>query len=240
VLNETVRLFIRRWPLVLLATAAAVLVGVGGWLATPLQYQSTSQVLFLPPPQQPGVDGKVNPFLGLGASLGITADIVRIDVSDDASRADLVSRGALLDYEVTPYLAENGGPILIVTAKNGSGARTQRTVELVADEIQSDLDGLQRKAGAPADSYIKSSVLTQTPQALKVIKNRVRVSVVGAVAAWVVLLSLIILVERWRTRPRSRRARADSRAAPAPQSTTTVSSGSDAATGRRVAATRRS
>ncbi|HEX8496756.1 MAG TPA: hypothetical protein VF661_06130 [Actinomycetales bacterium] len=208
-LNETISLLLRRWPFVALAVVASVLLGFAGWAATPLQHQSQAQVLFLPPTQQPGVDGKVNPFLFFGASLGITADIVRINVTDDDSREVLVSRGALPDYEVTPYLAENGGPILIVSAKGDDGAATQRSVQVVARAIQDDLAAVQRQAEAPGGSEISATLLTQTPTALPIIKNRIRVSVVVGAASLVLLLALLLLVERWLSRPRRSEATSD-------------------------------
>ncbi len=194
-LNETVRLLLKRWPLVVATFMVSVLAGFAGWNLTPLQYQSESQVLFLPPTQQAGVEGKTNPFLFFGASLGITADIVRINVSDDDSRTDLIARGAVRDYEVRPYLAENGGPILIVSAKSGDGAQTQATVGLVAQAIQDDLDAVQNSAKAPGTSRITATVLTQTAEAKPIYKNRIRLSVVLGVLGFALLLAIVVLVE---------------------------------------------
>ena len=205
-LIDTARLFLRRWPFVVLAVLLAC--GAGGLAVylTPPTYSSQAQVLFLPPTTQPGVEGKVNPFLALGAALGVTADIVRLDVSDDGTRATLSGQGAIEDYEVTPYLAENGGPILIVTAEDVDAARTKTTVALVVARIADDLRSLQASAQAPSGSYITSTPLTETPEPEKSVKDQIRAAAVVAPAVLVVLLVGIVVGDDLAGRRRRRRA----------------------------------
>lgn len=222
-LIDTVRLLLRRWLFVLLACALATLAGVGAWVSTPLQYQSQAQVLFLPPTLQPDVKGgRVNPFLVLGKAVTVTADIIRIDVSDAESRASLVAKGALPDYQVVTSVAQNGGPILIVTAVGDSPVSTQRTMALVVKEISTTLRDVQRAASAPAGFYISATQLTATPAAQPVQQNRVRLAAAAAGGALLLLLALIIVVDRWRGS--RRRYRGSSRAQVQPESEATTES----------------
>ncbi|MBD3782028.1 MAG: hypothetical protein IE926_03580 [Micrococcales bacterium] len=195
-LIDTARLLLRRWLLVVLALVVSVGAGVVAVVVTPPTYQSRAQVLFLPPTSQPGIDGKVNPFLALGAALGVTADIVRLDVSDDTTRAELVARGAIENYEVVPYLAENGGPILIVTAEGRRAQQTRDTVNQVVEVISRDLRSLQASADAPSGSFITATPLTETPKPERLYKNQIRSAALAAPGALVLLLALIVVGDR--------------------------------------------
>lgn len=200
----TARVLLRRWPLVL---AAVVVASIASYLAvvlTPTTYESRAQVLFVPPVQQPGVDGPVNPFMAMGAALGVTADIVRLRAGDDSTRAELVDEGALEDYEVVTYLAENGGPILNVSAQGSSADETRRTVSLVVDRITRDLRALQESADAPSGSYIRATLLTQTPVPEPSLTNRARAAAVVAAGVLFLLASMIVVGDRVAARRRRR------------------------------------
>lgn len=236
VLIDTARLLARRWQLVVLAAVLAVLSGVGAVLLTPPDYKSTGQVLFLPPTKQAGVDGLVNPFLALGQALSVTADIVRIGVSDTSTREGLVKQGAIEEYEVTPYLAENGGPILIVTAESSDAQASQRTVGLVVDRITADLRTIQQSASAPTGSYITATLLTETPRAEPSVKPQARAAAIAAPAVLVLLLALIVLGDRVAARRRRAAAARDAETGPATERRGPTPG--DAATARERAARR--
>ena len=205
VLIYTARLLLRRWPWALLSVVLAVATSVAAVVVTPPTYESRAQVLFLPPITQPGVDGKVNPFLALGAALGVTADIVRLQVGDDSTREELVAQGAVEDYEVTTYLAENGGPILNISVDDTDAQATARTVTLLVDRITNDLEQIQNAADAPDGTYIRATLLTSTPSPEPLLKSRLRAAAVGFAGALFLLLALVVVGDRLaaRRRPRS-------------------------------------
>lgn len=212
VLIDTLRLLLRRWPLLLLALALAVLAGEGAWVSTPLQYQSQAQVLLIPPSSQPDVKGgRVNPFLVMGRAMAMTADIIRIDVSNADTRAALVEKGALPGYEVATSLTPNGGPILLVTVTGPSGSETQRTMDLVVKQISTTLFDAQRAASAPGAFYITASQITATPVAVPQSKNRIVLAAAAAGGALLVLLFLIVVAELLRLRRRRHRSGSEQR-----------------------------
>lgn len=227
VLIETARLLLRRWRLVALALVLALSAGTVAVLATPWSYESRAQVLFLPPTVQPGVVGQVNPLLSLGPALRVTADIVRLGVSDDATRAELVRQGAIEEYEVDTYLADNGGPILNVKAAGPDAAQSRRTVTLLTDRIIGDLRTLQASADAPSNTYITASVLTETPKPERSVKDKVRSGAIAFPGVLVLLLALVVLGDRVAARraarrereiaPDEARSRADAAQRPAPE-----------------------
>lgn len=199
-LIDTARLLLRRWRLVALALVLTLAAGAGAAVLGPWRYESRAQVLFLPPTVDPGIEGQINPFLALGPALRVTADIVRLDVVDDSTRAELVARGAVEEYEIEPYLADNGGPILNVTVEGPDADRTRLTVDLVSARIIEDLRTIQDSARAPSGSYISASVLTRTPEPEPSVKDKVRLAAVLAPAVLVLLLASIIVQDRFRGR----------------------------------------
>jgi hypothetical protein len=194
------RILRRQWVLVVCALAAANSVGLGVFLTSVPQQESVAQVLFLPPRTQAGVEGLINPFLSLGGSLGITAAVVQIRVTDDDAVERLRQKGATGKYIVESNLGQNAGPILIVTATDKSAGVAQATATAVVSEIQAVMQELQRAAGAPRQSYISTTVLTAYPAPIPVYKSTIRLAIVAGALALFGLLILILLLERIRMR----------------------------------------
>ncbi len=206
-LVDTLRVLLRRWPVVLASVLAAAAAAVGVFVVVPPQQESKAQVLFLGPRVQAGIKGESNPFLALGGSLGIAASIVQIRVSDDDTATLLAAQGATAKYLVEANLGENAGPILIVTSDDDSAQRAQATTAAVVQQIQDTMRSLQLEAKAPTKSYITTTVLTSYPKPLPVYKQPIRFAIVAAGLVLVLPLALIVLVENRRERRSGRPSR---------------------------------
>ena len=213
-LVETALTFARRWLLTLLVLLLSGGAAVGTYLAVPATLRSTAQVLFLPPVTQAGVVGQVNPFLSLGGSMGTTASVVQVRVSDDATAERLAKAGATAKYTVAPNLGENAGPILIVTADARDPAVAQSTASAVVDEIRVQIQALQTEAQAPSGSLITTTVLTASPEPVAVHTTSLRVAGVTGVALLAVLAIGLLLLDRRQMGGREPGAREGGRRSP--------------------------
>lgn len=198
-LAETLRVVLRRWPLIvalLLVTSAAA---VGSFSATSPTYVSTAQVLFLPPLTAGGPDAPRNPFLALGQALNITSGIVQTGVTDQESSARVLEETGSADYSVTPNLNENGGPTLIVTTKDSRPAVSARTRDVVVEDIEERMQALQTAARAPSNAWITTSILTESPRPEREYKTQLRSGIAVGGAGFVVSFAMVFLLERMRS-----------------------------------------
>jgi hypothetical protein len=209
-LAECARTLLRRWPWVAITVIVALVAGAGTYKSIAPGQQSTAQVLFLPPLQQPGVKGASNPYLGLGPSLAIVASIVQVSVTDSQSVQRLYDQGNRAKFRVTADLAENAGPILIVTVDDESPAMVQRTLQALLQAIPQELARLQATQHVPSSLLISTLVLTSSQRPTPVHKSQVQKAVIVTVGMLVLLVVLVLVVDRLVT---SRRRRVRRRAA---------------------------
>ena len=195
-LANSLRMLIRRWPLVILAVAIGIGVGGGAFASFPPTQQATASVLLVPSVEQPGVEGPTNPLLSLGGSVAVVASVVQIAVSDDQTGLDLIAQGHTAKYEVAPDLSENAGPLLLITTESTSAENAKNTRDAVVAKIADRLRELQDSRNVPAQLRITSVVLTSSPTVEPIQKRRIQIAVGGAALAVVMMVMIIILIER--------------------------------------------
>jgi hypothetical protein len=172
--KEFLRVLTRRWYAVLCAVA----VGAGAALVVLGQrpvYEAHGSVLFLAP------ESRINRnvYTAFPSSLIATADVVSRAVGDGATRAEMRAAGYA---QYTVKLIDRGNqwvpihdqPTLIVSARGGDAGQAQRTLEAVAQRIDSDLRSRQRAAGARPALMIRSEVVGATAVAVEKTGNRKR------------------------------------------------------------------
>lgn len=213
-LTESARMLWRRriWVAVALLLAAAA--GIGAYAAIKPGQESKAQVLFLGSIKQPGVSGPTNPFVNLGNSLAITASVVQQGVTSDQTAQQLFKAGNEAAYTVEPNLAENAGPVLLVTVDDTSAAMVEKTLKGVLSAITAQLKTLQVDQHVPRDLFITAQTFTQSPHPAAVHKAQTQKAVIAFLAVLVILVATILLVERFRVSRRAKRA-----AAPEPEPT---------------------
>jgi capsular polysaccharide biosynthesis protein len=199
-LVNSARILLKRWVWVLLALVVAMAAGVGTFtLVTPMQ-ESKAQVLLLPSNTEPGVDGPTNPFLSLGGSVAIVASVVQVAVTDQTSAQKLYDGGARAKYKVEPNLAENAGPVLLVTVDDKSAAMSESTMAAVVQAIKDQLLSIQNDRNVSKTLLITAVVLTQSPHPLPVRKTQTQLTILAAAGVLVILLVVLLLIERRRIR----------------------------------------
>lgn len=166
-----VRIVLRRWYLVaptLLLTAVSVFL-LDQRIAPTFEARAT--LLLLGPSQQ---EKPINPYLNFGGSLEATAIVTKEVITSSDVALKLQEAGADAPYAVE---VASGTPILTVKAEGTKREASVRTVQLVIQEIQHQLESRQRLAGAPANSLIRPEVLSRhEPVALWRGKRRVLVT----------------------------------------------------------------
>lgn len=204
-LAECARVLLKRWPWVAVALVVTLVVGAGVYKTVAPGQESKAQVLLVPSITQPGVNGPTNPFNNLGGSMAVAASVVQVAVTDQKVAQALLNEGARASYSVQPNLAENAGPVLLVTADDPSATMAQRTLSAVIDQIKQQLLQLQVSRNIPNDLLINAVVLTATTHAKPVHKAQVQKAVLATLAVLVILIMLILLADR-RSRRRAQRA----------------------------------
>ena len=202
-LAESVRVLMRRWLRALLALVVAAGIGIGAYEVIAPGQESSAQVLIVPSIKQPGVNGPTNPFVSLNGSISIVASVVQVAVSDQKTAAALMAEGARAKYTVVPNLAENAGPVLLITVDDNSAAMTQRTLTAVIKEISKQLLKIQVDKRVDPDLYLSSLLLTASDHPLPVHKSQVQKAVIAFFGSLVIFVVVILLVERSTTRRRS-------------------------------------
>jgi capsular polysaccharide biosynthesis protein len=196
-LAVSLRILLRRWIFVLVAIVVAAAAGIGVYKAIPPKYQTTSSILFYPPQTSPGVTGKLNPFLNLGGSMGVWANIVGIQAVSNDTANSLYSGGATATYTVVENLGENAGPILNVTVSDKSAAMTEHTLTAVDSKILQLGETLQTAQGVTdPNMLIRGTVITSDTKPKAVHKTQVQDAAIAAIVVFIIGLALILLAER--------------------------------------------
>jgi hypothetical protein len=197
-LTESARILARRWLWAAASLVFALIVGVAAYAVSPPTQVSNATVLLVPPSIQPGVVGRTNPFYSLGGSTLVMTTVVEVLVTDDKTSTRLASQGHRAKYEVTPNLAVNAGPTLLVKVTDKSASMAQSTLTAVLDEVAAQLRTVQTGQGVTPNLLITSVVLTESPHATADHKNQIQIGAIVTVAALFLLFTLILLWERRR------------------------------------------
>lgn len=194
------RVLLRRWDVVLPGCILTVVTVLTAGASVAPAHEAQGSLLLLGPARVE--DGPVNPYLVFNSSLGQTAVIIAEAMRSEEVVRDLADIGATAGYEVEPT---EKSPILTVTARGTSREQVLNTSQLVLQRVQDDLVRRQQEAGAPADTFIRSQVLSP-PRASMHSGSRPRVmAAVGAlgVGLTVMLAFAVESLAAWRSRRHS-------------------------------------
>lgn len=194
---SVVRVVLRRWPVVLGALVLSALAAYTAASSVAPTYQAKGSALLVGPQGAtiPGSDELQldNPYTRLdNSTLVLTA--VAVQIMDDSSvRESLRDEGAAPDYVVGR--AEDGTPVLGVVATNTDPAVAVKTVDLVLDRLNDELDDRQAEAGAPPDSRVRSIVVTRSDTASEQLGGRIRAFLAVAALGVAASISLAFITE---------------------------------------------
>ena len=194
---SVVRVVLRRWPIVLGALVLSALAAYMAASSVAPSYQAKGSALLVGPQgatvagtEQPQLD---NPYTRLDNTTLVLA-AVAVQIMDDSSiRESLRAEGAAPDYVVGR--AEDGTPVLGVVATNTDPAVAVKTVDLVLDRLNDELDIRQAEAGAPADSRVRSIVVTRSDTAIEQLGGRIRAFLAVAALGVAASISLAFITE---------------------------------------------
>lgn len=203
---DLVRAMRKRWYVLIPGLAVTVLAAVLAMRVVPPTLQATGSVLLISPSVEMGANGDpatpTNPYLNFGAPLGATAEVVSAAVTSDRTAKELKRNGATGTYQVA-IDPNSSAPILSVEATADDNARALATLKAVIIEIHDQLQAIQADAGAPANQYIKTEVVTSSQEATPVHGSLIRVLAVIVLLGVLGSCGAVVLVEgisRGRTR----------------------------------------
>jgi hypothetical protein len=206
---ELFRTLRKRWVLTALLLLASI-AGAAYLAAKPGPYQSVSMVTLLPSRQASRPFG-FNPYLSLNASLTLTSDLVRREVSDPREALSLAKLGYSAPYIVADD-PQTAGPVLDITVTGPDKAVVERTLHGVTAEVQAKLSSMQA-AVKPVDQ-IRSEVVSVQPDATLLITKKLRIPIALFAVGLVITAAIPQLVETFWAARRGRSGTAG--AAPQP------------------------
>ncbi|NPC97941.1 hypothetical protein [Nocardioides sp. zg-DK7169] len=178
----------RRWVVVLIGLG---LTAVGCWQVAQLvgtQYQASSQLVLLLPPQASGVSTPTNPFLNMQAGQVTVASLLAGNVSTPDVRRTLAGAGADAEYDVA--LVPGAGPIMQVTSTSTDAEKAVETRNAVMKEIDAQLARMQARANVPPRQLIEGDRSGVSDGAEELTGSRIRA--LGGTAAVGLLLTLLV------------------------------------------------
>ena len=131
-----------------------------------------------------------NPLVEGVGDVGLAAQTLQLTLESDAIVDQMDSLGLAWDtYFVTPL--DTNGSILVVSADGTSPEQAISTVEYLIARIDSDLDALQDRLGAPDTARIDDEVLTRPTEAFITSSGKPRI-ILGVTLAGLVLTVLLV------------------------------------------------
>jgi hypothetical protein len=205
----------RRWKVSVPALLFAVGVALAAFNVAAPSYESRADVLFLPSTESPDSDTPINPYMGLGPTLGSTADVITRVVTDPRIVRQLAAKGGTAAYQVLPDQTTSA-PVLLVTSRDPSAPVAARTTKIVVEQMQQMLRDQQEAAGAPRGTWVSANVLvSEGPQRLW--KSQVRLAIAAFAGTTLLFLALLFGLEARRRQPSSDALAAENDPLPAPQ-----------------------
>lgn len=198
----SLRTLLAHLRLTITGVVIAVLAGAAVFFAVPAQKQAEAQLLFVPSVKQPGVTDPTNPLLNLADGLATVARTVQTVMLDDRMVEVLKSKHLTAKYDVQPDLAENAGPILIVTTTSRDGAMAAKTLDGLEGQIDLALENLQARQGVATNLRITTLELTKSDKPTVLWSKQLRWVVLAVGGVVVVFGAAIVFSERRRSRRR--------------------------------------
>jgi hypothetical protein len=195
---------LRRHKIIMLIV---LLLALGGDLfiafGIPPVYESQAQYVLISPPPLPSDTqieknpslGKLNtnnPYLRL-PSPSVVVAVLAERVSGDNVRAQLKAAGADKNYTIGATNAIGSGVVIVINGTGQSTGQTNKTLELVAARMKSELHDMQTINGAD-DRYLYQALPINPPTTpLRKVTGPLR-SLIAVTAAGVVLLFALISI----------------------------------------------
>jgi len=177
----------RRWILVLVCLLATAGLGYMTAQKVPPTYQSTADMVLVPPKST--LDPKANRYLSLGGlrqAVDVLTRSVGSDSTDDAIR--LVAPEGKFE---TSADFTTSAPILIVTASADTPLATQKLLDAVLAQVPVNLRELQKSVQIDPKYQITPQMVAQDDEPKTVMKTQIRA--VGAVVALSLLVSAMLV-----------------------------------------------
>jgi hypothetical protein len=192
--------------LLLAATAACATVV---WHRVPLTYQSKETMIVLLPRTSVAAgmsDQPVNPYLQAGNFPTQVAASALANISN-SDEFVVALRGAGVTSKTTVAVAAYGGGVVLeLTAENLSSSAAPKDIRQLSAQLSTEMARRQRDAGAPTNSFITVTDLTQPSASTPVATSRTKMTgITGGIGA-IVTLALTVVLDAVRSRRRSRRA----------------------------------
>ena len=198
---ELFRTLRKRWLLTALLLLLA-LTGTAFLALRPGPYQAESQVTLLPSRQASRPAG-YNPYLALDASLTLTADLLRREVTDPRTAQVLAGQGYPDSYQIVDD-PSTAGPVLDITVLGSNKAVVEHTLQGVTAEIPVKLAEMQ--ASVKQVNQIGSLAVSVYPTAKLLTTKKLRLPVVVFALGLVFTAAIPQTVEASAISRRSRKA----------------------------------
>jgi hypothetical protein len=187
-LATLVRILVRRWLVVLVAAALALVAGYR--VVAPIQptFEATGSAVLVA--SGIGEGERRNPFLSTTPSLHATATAMASIVSGPEVRKSLAAAGHRASFQVR---VDPDEPILQVTGSAGHADAAVEVVDGVLFEVERRLQETERAAGTPREQWVRVQAIEEPLVADKVERERAR-AFTALVALSVTLVLLLALV----------------------------------------------
>lgn len=206
-LLQLLKLLVGHWFVVLLTLGATGVAAVSLSSKVEPEYRANGSVVLLASATPDGGTVSVNPYTRFGTSQQVAAEALL-----NVMRGETFVEGAedigLVDTFEVGISPTGGGAIidLSVTSKNGPSTIIQ--LEMLKNELQSQLADLQRRSGAPPESWITADVLSFATEPSTLTGSKKRVIVAIALLGGAIACSLAIAADSvFQTSARKQRRR---------------------------------
>ena len=192
---------LRRWYLTLLGLIITAGLGFGVLAYIPPTYEMKANVVLLPP--STSVEPGDNPYLQLGGLTTVVDVVTRtLTAQQVANKIEGTASGSAYTAEQD---ATTNSPIIVVEVSATSKKATAETLDLLLEQIPTQLEALQTPLDIAPEAQVTAKVLTHDTEPLTVTKTRLRFAI-AAIAFGLVLTTLTVaLVDGLLTRRRSRK-----------------------------------
>lgn len=186
---------VRRWYLVVVATALAAGACAYTWSAVGATHESRASVLLFPPERdavsQDAAPG--NPYLEL-VGLNSARDILIRTLTSQSERDAVGNAYPGADYGLVAD-ATSSGPIIVVEVSARTGQEALAAQSMLLEDIPLALEDLQDGLGLAPQELITVREITVDDRAEAVHKSQLRAAIVASAFVVVIALVLIALVD---------------------------------------------
>jgi hypothetical protein len=188
------KIIVRRWYVVVPVLTLAAIVGWAQVAKSAPQFEAEGKALVLSPPApRDNNAAQSNPLTGLDYSTAQVASVIAGLMNDGAVKRQMVAKGSTPDYEIG--LPQQGSPVVSFVATAASADQAIRSVGILFDGLESQLEARQSQAGAPPATWLRLLVLTEPDRADEVVTGKVRAAAAIGALGLAAALSLAFVVD---------------------------------------------